>query len=100
MDLSRLDHEVERRSSSWSNNGFTWQLRHWPNLSKPSTSLRLSRAGAEGDLVLWASGEAELGWMVGAHPGVENDQEHYEISDLDGLRACLDDLEERLGQSP
>lgn len=54
---------------------------------KPSCSLNLRHANREADLVLWTSGEAELG-IMGADGAVI--QEHVEILSVETLGVVLE----------
>ena len=72
----------------------------WPHLGlpsgtakdKPASWLTLSGSHADAFLKVWSSGEAELEW------GVEGDAHarHYDLSSVETLRLCVDDLEAAL----
>ena len=91
MHLDELDHAVSARGSAWRGAGARWQIIRWPVTDKPAASLRVERADAEAELILWVSGEAELIYARGI--GNEPASEHYEITTALGLNSCLDDLE-------
>ena len=95
LNLGQLDGEVLRRSERWTRGGFSWRRIDWTAGDKPAAQLVLTSAGLEGELLVWASGEAEIGWCnlpAGSGPH----QRHYDLADEGALAACLDDLEAHL----
>jgi hypothetical protein len=95
MNLDELDHAVSARIPTWRHADARWEIIRWPVTDKPAASLRVEKAGAEAELTLWVSGEAELIYARGI--GEEPVSKHYEITTALGLNGCLDDLETRIG---
>jgi hypothetical protein len=96
VDLDLLDQEVARRAAAWTAAGASWELTHGDPTPKPAAWVRVETPDAEGDLILWVSGEAETSW-VRPISGGEVRNEHHEIDSEAALRDCLDDFEDHLG---
>jgi hypothetical protein len=95
MDLDELDQAVSARVLAWRAAGARWEIIRWPVTDKPASSLRVEKADALAELILWVSGEAEL--MCVRHIEGQPLSEHYEITTTLGLNGCLDDLEAHIG---
>jgi hypothetical protein len=94
LDLDWLDREVARREFHWREGGATWTVSRGPITDKPAAQLSVEAPQCLGELIVWVSGEAEMMWGP-AKEGIH--QEHYDLSGAEGLRWCLDDLEQRMG---
>jgi hypothetical protein len=96
VELDSLDAAVAQRAARWAAGGVSWQIIRWPPTDKPAASLRAESPGATGELILWASGEADMTYAplpVTEEPVTE----HYELTSSLGLDGCLDDFEQHLG---
>jgi hypothetical protein len=96
VDLDLLDQEVARRTSVWTASGATWKVTHGAQTPKPAAWVRIETSDAEGDLILWVSGEVETSW-VRPISGGELRHEHHEITSEVALRDRLDDFEVQRG---
>jgi hypothetical protein len=83
VDLDELDHEVSGRASAWRAADARWDIIRWPVTDKPAASLRVEKADAAAELILWVSGEAELTYTRDSLG--EPVSEHYEITTALGL---------------
>ena len=93
MDLAALHEIADGRSSSWEAAGVRWGVTDGPLTDKPAAWLTLSRHQAEGQLIVWVSGEAEMVWG-NPEPVVFR---HYDLDTRESLGACVTNLEEALG---
>jgi hypothetical protein len=84
--------ERERLAASGIETHFQRSPRDW---AKTSANLVLKRSpAAEGDLIVWESGEAELavGWEHRPDASTETLAEHLDLTSVDDVRRTLDRL--------
>lgn len=92
MKLDWFDAGVARRAARWKAAGVSWQMIRWSPTEKPAVSLRAESIRATGELIVWASGEADL--ICALLPVLDEPvSEHYELTSRLGLEGCLDDFE-------
>jgi len=89
VDLSSLDVVVAEFADAWSSAGVRREVIHFPPRDKAAAALRLETPGALGEVILWASGEADASWASKRQGPVGVD--HYEVSSSLGLRGCISD---------
>lgn len=95
VDLDGLERVVFERVLAWRAAAVQWEIIRWSVTDKPAASLRVQRGSALAELILWASGEAELMYV---RDGLDEPvSEHYEITAMLGLSGCVDDLERHIG---
>jgi hypothetical protein len=70
----------------------TWDYQEGPQTDNPASWFTLSGPHADAFLKVWSSGDAEMDW------GVKGDAHarHYDLSSVEALRVCVDDLEAAL----
>lgn len=97
MDLDAFEAEVERRSDAWRELGASWEFTHGPDRDNAAAWVRIDSADAAGELIVWASGEAEMSWMRAPFPDGDSGQKHYDLAGTRQLQECLHDFERELG---
>jgi hypothetical protein len=95
MDLGELEAVVAARDAAWRSAGLDWQVVHWPRPSKSAIELQVTRGAGEGNLILWDSGEAEVGYRRSAES--EPIFVHHDFASAQDLADCIDDLAEQIG---
>lgn len=94
VPIGRFRAAIRRREHRWDASSVTWKLTLGKATPKPAAWLDLRTDTADGQMILWVSGEVELMW--GRTPSSEPAQEHREISSDLELETCLNDLEAAL----
>lgn len=91
VDLpTTLRSEAHERSDRWQRAGLAWHCEAGPITDNPAAWLTLRSASTDAFLKVWTSGDAEMDW---GHSPEDAQARHYDLSSVDDLRACLDDLE-------
>ena len=92
MEPSALQLIARERSARWEEAGLTWDYQAGPLTENPASWLTLRGPNADAFVKVWTSGDAEMEW------GIDGDAHarHYDLTSVDDLRACVDDLEAAL----
>ena len=91
FDLERVAPAIHLRATVWESLGVEWTLEPVaPNYGKPVVVARFESGSWLGDVMIWVTGEAELGtvriidsWMV---------NKHYDLAGSGDLGYLLEDL--------
>jgi hypothetical protein len=95
VDLGDLEAVAAEREVAWRSAGVAWQVIRGPETDKPAAWLQIARGAAAGELILWASGEAEVSYVPAGSS--EPVCVHQELSSAAQLAACVDDLVRQVG---
>lgn len=94
LDLDDFAATADARAPQLHNIGIQWQLHQGPTYNKSAAWIDCTNGDLAGWLIVWTSGEAELETANLTTGSV--DSTHYELSALNDLTICLDDLIRRL----
>lgn len=94
LDLDDFAATVDARAPQLHNIGIQWQLHQGPTDNKSAAWIDCTNGDLAGWLIVRTSGEAELETANLTTGSV--DSTHYELSALNDLTTCLDDLIRRL----
>lgn len=98
FDLTVFTAAIQARSQRWESEGIKWKLTLGPIRDKSAAWVTCENAHVDAELIVWTSGEAELG-IVSLTDGPTIDI-HYEFAGRQDLETCLGDLTERLNTPP
>ena len=97
MDLDLLDRVVGARRQKWEGAGASAEIVRCGVDAKPAASLRGESSARVAELLLWASGEADLTYAELLPRVTDPRTDHYDLATQADLEGCLDDFEVRLG---
>ena len=102
MDLAEFESVVEGRRNDWAQVGFAHEFRQPSDeertRDKYVAMLILTSTEAEGELLIWTSGEAELGVCYRTDGAIR--QQHYDLMGTANLEGALDDLADLMVHRP
>ena len=91
FDLESFGPGVESKAVTWIALGLAWQIMPIdPNYGKPVVVASFQSAAWIGDMLVWITGEAELGTLRRADGWIVN--KHYDLASADDLGTALDEV--------